>query len=47
VRLLPFRDKLYENQIPVFVLPIEVEVMFGEKEAFDKMLKEKLMQFEA
>jgi tetraacyldisaccharide 4'-kinase len=47
VRLLLFRDRLYENEIPIFVLPIEVEILFDEKEQFDQLIKTKLMAFEA
>ncbi len=47
VRLLPFREVLYENQIPIFVLPVEVEILFGEGNKFNEMIKNRLMQFES
>ncbi len=47
VRLIPFRDILYQNQVPIFVLPIEVELIFGEKDNFDTYIKERLLEFEA
>ena len=46
VRLLPFKEKLYQQQIPIFVLPVEVRFLFDGKEKFDTHIKEKLMKFE-
>ncbi len=46
VRLIPFRDVLYQNQIPIFVLPVEVEILFGEASTFEQSIKNKLMAFE-
>lgn len=47
VRLLPFRNKLYEAEIPIFVLPVEVEILFGEAPIFEQWIKDRLMTFEA
>ena len=47
VRLLPFRDKLYEAEIPIFVLPVEVEIMFDEAPLLERWIKDRLMSFEA
>jgi tetraacyldisaccharide 4'-kinase len=46
VRLLPFRNFLYENAIPIYVLPIEVVFIDEDKDLFDKYIKDKLMEFE-
>ncbi|MFM2393016.1 MAG: hypothetical protein RLZZ546_998 [Bacteroidota bacterium] len=46
VRLMPFRQQLYDAQIPVFVLPIEVEFIGQDKDKFDLYIKNELMKFE-
>lgn len=46
VRLMPFRQQLYEAQIPVFVLPVEVEFLGKDKARFDEYIKNKLLKFE-
>lgn len=45
MRLAPFRQFFVENEIPIFVLPIEVEFLFGEGEVFDVAVKEFLLEF--
>ncbi len=46
MRLLEHRDYLLKNKLPVFVLPVEVEFLFGEGEAFDEEVKRFLLEFE-
>ncbi len=45
VRLLPFRQKLLDAKVPVFVLPVEVEFLLGEGEAFNNYIKQSLLDF--
>lgn len=47
VRLLPFRQKLYDAKVPVFVLPVEVEFLFGEGADFDDYIKNRLLAFKS
>jgi tetraacyldisaccharide 4'-kinase len=45
VRLELHRDYIIENQLPIFVLPIQVDFLFGEKTIFDETMKEFLLNF--
>jgi tetraacyldisaccharide 4'-kinase len=45
VRLEPHLKYLYEKQIPVFVLPVSVEFLDGDKERFDDYVKDFLLNF--
>ncbi len=45
VRLLPFRQKLMDAKVPVFVLPVEVEFLDKEGQHFDNYIKERLLEF--
>lgn len=47
VRLLPFRQKLFDAKVPVFVLPVEVEFLFGEGPIYDDYIKNKLLDFKS
>lgn len=44
-RLDLFRSFLLENNIPIFVLPIEVEILFGDGPIFDGLIKDFLINF--
>jgi tetraacyldisaccharide 4'-kinase len=45
MRLELHRAWLMENQLPVFVLPVEVNFLFGEKRAFDQAVQNFLLEF--
>jgi tetraacyldisaccharide 4'-kinase len=47
VRLQPYMQTLYENKIPIYVLPVKVKFLFGEDAAFNKMIKDRLLEFES
>ncbi len=47
MRLLEHRNYLMEKKIPVFVLPVEVEFLFGQGEAFDEEIKRFLLDFKS
>jgi tetraacyldisaccharide 4'-kinase len=44
-RLDLHRDYITNNQMPIFILPVEVAFLFEEKEKFDNYIKEKLLTF--
>ena len=44
-RLLAHRAFLLEHKIPVFVLPVEVDFLFGEAEVFDQTIRDFLLDF--
>ena len=46
-RLDVHRDYIGEQQLPVFVLPVQVRFHFGEGEVFDALVKDFLQDFEA
>jgi tetraacyldisaccharide 4'-kinase len=46
VRLLPYRNLLYEKAIPVYVLPIHVGFIGNDKALFDEYIKSTLLEFE-
>lgn len=45
VRLLPHRDWILKEQLPLVVLPIEVYFLFDQGPAFDELVKNYLLQF--
>lgn len=45
MRLELHRDFIRENELPIFVLPIEVQFHFDEGEAFDQKVKDYLLNF--
>ena len=45
VRLIAHRQRLTDHQLPVVVLPVEVNFLFGEKEKFDSEVKRFLLEF--
>jgi tetraacyldisaccharide 4'-kinase len=45
VRLEEHRDYIIENQLPIFVLPIEVDFRFGERKGFENEIKQFLLHF--
>lgn len=45
MRLELHRAWLMENRLPVFVLPVEVSFLFGEKQAFDQAVQNFLLEF--
>lgn len=45
MRLDGFRNELFRQQIPVYVLPMEVEFLFDGKKRFDAEIKDRLMEF--
>jgi tetraacyldisaccharide 4'-kinase len=45
VRLALHKDYIIENQLSIYVIPIEVNFLFNEKATFDDMIKEKLLAF--
>ncbi len=45
MRLDAHRNRLFKEQIPVYILPLKVEFLFGEKEKFDNLIKGTLMDF--
>ncbi|MBK8701486.1 MAG: tetraacyldisaccharide 4'-kinase [Saprospiraceae bacterium] len=47
VRLLPFRQRLYEAKIPIFVLPVRVSFLFDGGTEFDSLIVEKLLNFKS
>jgi tetraacyldisaccharide 4'-kinase len=47
VRLQPYMQTLYENKIPIYVLPVKVKFLFDGDTAFNKMIKERLLEFES
>ena len=47
MRLDLHKKKLYELQIPIFILPIHVEFLFDQQAAFDELIKGRLLQFSA
>lgn len=47
VRLHAYSQKLYEAQIPVYVLPIEVKYLFEDEHRFNLYIKDTLIKFEA
>lgn len=46
VRLQPLKDLIVENKLPITVLPIEIDFLFDEKEAFLKKITSFLQEFE-
>ncbi len=46
MRLDVHRQRLYDEKIPIYVLPLHVEILFDQKEEFDTMIKSKLLEFE-
>lgn len=44
-RLDAHREYIIQNQMPIFILPIEVAFLFDEKEIFDDYIKQKLLSF--
>jgi tetraacyldisaccharide 4'-kinase len=44
-RLNLHRDYLNENQLDIYVLPVEVNFLFNEKKAFDDTIKQALLDF--
>lgn len=44
-RLEPFKEKLYQNKIPVFVQPATVVFLDGDKMRFDETVKKYLLSF--
>jgi tetraacyldisaccharide 4'-kinase len=47
MRLNEHKDYLTKNNLPVFVLPIEVEFLNNDKQGFDKNIQNALLEFEA
>jgi tetraacyldisaccharide 4'-kinase len=47
VRLIKHKDYLIEKKLPIFVLPIDVEFLFGEEEKFQTYITNKLLEFKA
>ena len=45
MRLDIHRKKLFDDKVPVYLLPLRVEFLFEEKEVFDQLIKDKLMDF--
>ena len=46
VRLEEHRDYILENQLPIFILPIEVDFRFGERKGFENEIKQFLLNFQ-
>ena len=47
VRLIKHKDYLTEKKLPIFVLPIDVEFLFGEEEKFQSYITNKLLEFKS
>jgi len=47
IRLELHRQYIIDNQLPIFVLPVEVDFHFGEKHAFDNLIKQHLLDFKS
>lgn len=45
VRLEQHREYIIENQLPIFILPIEVDFRFGERKGFENEIKQFLLNF--
>lgn len=45
VRLEEHREYILENQLPIFILPIEVDFRFGERKGFENEIKQFLLNF--
>jgi len=45
VRLEMHRDFILKNKLPVFVMPVQVQFHFDEKEAFDQSIRDFLLNF--
>ena len=45
IRLNEFREFIIKNKLPVFVLPITVDFLFGQKDEFDIYIKDFLLDF--
>lgn len=45
MRLELHRQYIYENQMPVFVIPVQVRFHFGQKELFDEQVRQFLLDF--
>jgi tetraacyldisaccharide 4'-kinase len=45
MRLEPFMKTFYEQKIPVYILPVKVDFHFGDKDRFDKDVKQFLLDF--
>jgi tetraacyldisaccharide 4'-kinase len=47
VRLALHKSYILDNQLPIYVLPIEVDFLFDQKDTFDKGIKDRLLAFKA
>jgi tetraacyldisaccharide 4'-kinase len=47
VRLALHKSYILDNQLPIYVMPIEVDFLFDQKGAFDTAIKDKLLAFKA
>ena len=45
MRLDVYRKTLFDMKIPVYILPLKVEFLFNQKEEFDQLIKERLLEF--
>ena len=44
-RLEAHREYITQNQMPIYILPVEVAFLFDEKDTFDNYMKQKLLSF--
>ncbi len=47
VRLALHKNYILDNQLPIYVIPIEVDFLFDEKDKFDIGIKDRLLAFKA
>lgn len=47
MRLIPHIKELHKNQVPVYVLPINVSFLFNEEQVFQSLIKDKLLKFKS
>lgn len=45
VRLIKHKDYLIEKKLPVFVLPVDVDFLFNQRDEFDQYISNRLLEF--